>query len=191
MAIPDSGNSAALGYAEESKIPFEIGMTRNHYIGRTFIQPEQKIRDFSVKVKLNPIKNSLKGKKVIVIDDSIVRGTTSRKRVAAIRDAGATEVHLRISSPPITHSCHFGIDTPKKSKLIASKKEIEEIRDYVGADSLGYLSKEGLLEVMKAYNPSHYCTACFDGKYPIKVKNRGKYTVESDKKIKLLTMKHH
>ena len=140
MAIPDSGNSAALGYAEESGIPFDIGMTRNHYVGRTFIQPDQKIRDFGVKVKLNPIRSALKGKRVVVIDDSLVRGTTSKRRVSAILDAGAKEVHVRISSPPIRNTCHFGIDTPKRQKLIASRKNVHEIMEFIRADSLGFLS---------------------------------------------------
>lgn len=183
MAIPDSGNSAALGYAEASGIPFEFGMTRNHYVGRTFIQPSQKIRDFGVKVKLNPIREVLHGKRVVVIDDSLVRGTTSKQRVSAIRQAGAKEVHLRISSPPITHPCHFGIDTPKQDKLIAAQKNIEEIRRYVDADSLGYLSLESMLGCMKAHLPSDFCTGCFTGNYPVKVRNKGKFAME--RKIKL------
>ncbi len=189
MAIPDSGNSAALGYAEESGIPYELGMTRNHYIGRTFIQPDQKIRDFGVKIKLNPIREVIEGKRVIVVDDSLVRGTTSRQRVSAIRDAGAKEVHLRISSPPILFPCHFGIDTPKRSKLIAAKKNIQEIMEYVGADSLGYLTQEGMLMAIKAHSSKNFCTACFDGKYPIKVQNKGKDTFEGSRKIKLYAQK--
>jgi amidophosphoribosyltransferase len=189
IAIPDSGNSAALGYAEASGIPYEIGMTRNHYVGRTFIQPEQKIRDFAVKVKLNPIKEVLKGKRVVVVDDSLVRGTTSRRRVSAIRDSGALEVHLRISSPPIQFPCHFGIDTPQRSKLIAAQKKIKEIMDYVGADSLGYLSQKGMLDVMKNHRSSDFCTACFDGKYPVKVRNKGKGKFEG-RRIKLYAAKH-
>ncbi|MGE4170064.1 MAG: amidophosphoribosyltransferase [Candidatus Margulisiibacteriota bacterium] len=188
MAIPDSGNSAALGYAEASGIPFEFGMTRNHYVGRTFIQPEQKIRDIGVKVKLNPIREVLKGKRVIVIDDSLVRGTTSKQRISAIRKAGAKEVHLRISSPPVRFPCHFGIDTPDQDKLIAAQKNVEDILNYVGADSLGYLSLNGMLEAASAYAPDHYCTACFTGKYPLKVQSKGKYAMES-KKIKLYAAK--
>jgi amidophosphoribosyltransferase len=184
MAIPDSGNSAALGYAEESGIPFEIGMTRNHYVGRTFIQPTQKIRDFAVKVKLNPIREVLAGKRVVVVDDSLVRGTTSKQRVSAIRQAGAKEVHLRISSPPITHPCHFGIDTPKREKLIAAQRSIEEILKYVGADSLGYLSKEQMLNSVKTHVPGEFCTACFDGQYPLKVRDKGKFSLGT-RKIKL------
>ena len=188
MAIPDSGNSAALGYSEASGIPFEIGMTRNHYIGRTFIQPQQKIRDLGVKIKLNPIREVLQGKRVIVIDDSLVRGTTSKQRVSAIRKAGAKEVHLRISSPPITNPCYFGIDTPKREKLIASQKTLAEIRKYVDADSLGYLSLEGMLSVIKQYRPDQFCVGCFTGKYPLKVMNKGKFSLESGK-IKLYAEK--
>ena len=186
MAIPDSGYSAAIGYAHAAGIPFEMGMTRNHYVGRTFIQPEQKIRDFNVRIKLNPIRAVLKDKRLIVIDDSIVRGTTAKRRVAALRKAGAKEVHVRISSPPVSHPCHFGIDTPSRNKLIAGKRSIQEICQYIGADSLGYLSEEGMLSVMKSYKPTHYCTGCFTGRYPTKIKNKGKYTVESEKKITFL-----
>ena len=178
MAIPDSGNSAALGYAEESGISFEIGMTRNHYVGRTFIQPSQEIRDFDVKVKLNPIRDVLKGKDVVVVDDSLVRGTTAKQRVLAIRAAGAKSIHLRISSPPIRFPCHFGIDTPEQDKLIAFNKGVDEIRRYVGADSLRYLSLEGMLKAVKTIKPNAFCTACFSGKYPIKVENKGKFSLE-------------
>lgn len=191
MSIPDSGNSAALGYAEASGIPFEFGMTRNHYVGRTFIQPTQSIRNLSVKVKLNPIPDILKGKRVIVVDDSLVRGTTAKQRVAAIRKAGAKEVHLRISSPPVTFPCHFGIDTPEQNKLIAAMKTIEEIRDYVNADSLGYLTRTGMLEAIHNYPSSSFCTGCFTGKYPVTVRNKGKYKMESGhKRIKLYAQKN-
>ncbi|MCX5726116.1 MAG: amidophosphoribosyltransferase [Candidatus Saganbacteria bacterium] len=184
MAIPDSGNSAALGYAQESVIPFEFGMTRNHYIGRTFIEPNQKIRDFEVKIKLNPIKDILKDKRVVIVDDSIVRGTTSKQRVQTIRHAGAKEVHMRISSPPIINSCYFGIDTPKKEKLIASSKSIEEIREYIGADSLGYLSIEGMLKCVSVSSDS-FCTACFSGNYPMKLEHRiSKLALESKHGVK-------
>ncbi|NDC83184.1 amidophosphoribosyltransferase [bacterium] len=189
MAIPDSGNSAALGYAEQSGIPFEVGMTRNHYVGRTFIQPTQKIRDFAVKVKLNPIRSVLEGKRVVVVDDSLVRGTTSKQRVSAIRQAGAKEVHLRISSPPITHPCHFGIDTPKREKLIAAQKTVEEILKYVGADSIGYLDRDEMLAAVASHAPSDFCTACFDGKYPLKVRDKGKFTLGT-RKIKLYAEKN-
>jgi amidophosphoribosyltransferase len=169
--VPVSGISAALGYSQEARLPFEFGMTRNHYIGRTFIMPDQKIRDLEVRIKLNPIKEVLKGKKVIVVDDSIVRGTTSRQRVSALREAGAKEIHMRISSPPITDPCYFGIDTPEKDKLIAARKSVEEIRKFIGADSLGYLSVEGMLKSV-ALPPDSFCTGCFHGNYPIKVENR-------------------
>jgi len=181
MSIPDSGNSAALGYSEASGIPYEIGMTRNHYIGRTFIQPQQQIRDLGVKIKLNPITQVLKDKRVIVIDDSLVRGTTSKQRVSAIRKAGAKEIHMLISSPPITDPCHFGIDTPNREKLIASQKSVEDIRKHIGADSLGYLSMEGMLSAVKAHFPADFCTGCFTGNYPLKVRNKGKHSFEGDK----------
>lgn len=185
VAVPDSGNSSALGYSEESGIPFEFGITRNHYIGRTFIQPDQAIRNLRVKVKLNPIQAVLKDKIVVLIDDSIVRGTTSKQRVAAIRNAGAKEIHMRIASPPITHPCHFGIDTPNQKNLIASKKSIEEIREYIGADSLEYLTTEDLLDAIETLPKEHFCTACFTGNYPIKVsKNRQKNALDEGAKIK-------
>lgn len=167
MPIPDSGNYAAVGFAEESGIPFEIGMIRNHYIGRTFIQPSQFIRDFKVKVKLNPIKDVLKGKRVVVIEDSIVRGTTSRVRVKTLREAGAKEVHMRISCPPFRFPCFYGIDFPTKKELIASTHSIEWIRDFIGVDSLEYLSREGMLKSMPLPE-NEFCTACFDGNYPVK-----------------------
>ncbi len=189
MSIPDSGNSAALGYAEESGISYEIGMTRNHYVGRTFIQPQQQIRDFGVKIKLNPITSVLKGKRVIVIDDSLVRGTTSKQRVSAIRKAGVKEIHMLISSPPITDPCHFGIDTPHRDKLIAAQKSVEEIRKHIGADTLGYLSMDGMLSAVKTHLPSHFCTGCFTGNYPLKVRNKGKHSFEGEK-IKLYGKKN-
>ncbi|MFH0886972.1 MAG: amidophosphoribosyltransferase [bacterium] len=177
MAIPDSGNSAALGYAEESGIPFEYGMTRNHYIGRTFIQPSQSIRDLEVKIKLNPIRDVLQDKKVVVVDDSIVRGTTSKQRVLALREAGAKEIHMRISSPPIIGPCYFGIDTPIRNKLIAFTKSVAEIQKFIGADTLGYLSIDGMLEV-SGLPREEFCTACFSNDYPIKVKNGNKHSLE-------------
>lgn len=167
MPIPDSGNYAAVGFTEESKIPFEVGMIRNHYIGRTFIQPSQFIRDFRVKVKLNPIKDVLKDKRIVIIEDSIVRGTTSRIRVRTLREAGAREVHMRISCPPLKFPCFYGIDFPTKKELIASNRSIDWIRDFIGVDTLEYLSKEGMLESMPLPK-SEFCTACFDGDYPIK-----------------------
>ncbi|GLI36566.1 amidophosphoribosyltransferase [Geobacter hydrogenophilus] len=166
IPVPDSGVPAALGYAQEAGLPFELGLIRNHYIGRTFIEPQQSIRHFGVKIKLNPVREILEGKRVVVIDDSIVRGTTSRKIVKMVRNAGAKEVHVRISSPPTSYPCYYGIDTPTRKELISSSHTIEEIRRYITADSLGYLSEEGLLQAVGAgKNP--YCKACFSGNYPI------------------------
>ncbi len=167
MAVPDSGNYAAVGFAEESKIPHETGIIRNHYIGRTFIQPSQSVRDFKVKVKLNPIKDVLKGKRIVIIDDSIVRGTTTRSRVKTLWEAGAKEVHMRVTCPPIKNPCFYGIDFPTKKELIASNKEIEEIGDFIGLDGLEYLSLEGMLKAM-LLPKNEFCTACFSGEYPVK-----------------------
>jgi amidophosphoribosyltransferase len=177
MAIPDSGNYAALGYSDELKIPYEIAMIRNHYIGRTFIQPSQFMRDFRVRVKLNPIRDVIKGKRVIVVEDSIVRGTTSRSRIDEIRKAGAKEIHMRISCPPITHPCFYGIDFPSTKELIAHNKTIKEVADFIQVDSLAYLSLEGMLSVMKN---NGYCTACFSGKYPVEIpRTQSKYLLET------------
>ncbi len=166
IPVPDSGVPAALGYAEGMGLPFEIGLTRNHYVGRTFIEPQEEIRHFGVKLKLNPVPEILEGKRIVVVDDSIVRGTTSRKIVKMLRQAGAKEIHMRISSPPVTSPCFYGIDTPNKKELIASESSIEQIRRYVTADSLGYLSLEGMLA--QAPDASqHYCNACFTDNYPI------------------------
>jgi len=153
-----------MGYSEESKIPFEIGLIRNHYVGRTFIQPLQEIRDLSVRLKLNPVREAIEGKRVIVVDDSIVRGTTSKKIVNMLRKAGAKEVHMLISSPPVISPCYYGIDTPTKEELLASQMTVEEIRKFIGADSLHYLSLEGMVEAAKSKG---YCTACFTGIYPV------------------------
>ncbi|MCM2282562.1 MAG: amidophosphoribosyltransferase [Bdellovibrionaceae bacterium] len=165
VPVPDSGVPAAIGYAAESRIPFELGIIRNHYIGRTFIQPHQSIRDFGVKIKLNPQAAILKGKRVVVVDDSLVRGTTSRKIISLVRQAGATEVHLRVAAPPTMGPCYYGVDTPEKSELIAATHSLDQIREFVGADSLGYLSLTGLQEAVKSEGRG-YCSACFDGKYP-------------------------
>ncbi|HEX9020093.1 MAG TPA: amidophosphoribosyltransferase [Nitrospirota bacterium] len=165
IPVPDSGVPAALGYAEEAGIPFDTGLIRNHYVGRTFIEPRQAIRHFGVKIKLNPVKDALRGKRVVVVDDSIVRGTTSKKIIKMIRNAGATEVHLRISSPPTTYPCFYGIDMPTRQELIASSHSIEEIRKYLTADSLGYISMDGLQKVVP--DRMEYCAACFDGDYPV------------------------
>jgi amidophosphoribosyltransferase len=166
VPIPDSGFPAALGYAAESKIPLELGMIRNHYIGRTFIEPEQRIRHFGVKIKLNPVRELLRGKRIITVDDSIVRATTSRKINRMFRNAGAREIHVRISSPPITHPCFFGIDTPKQSELIASTHEINDIQKFINASSLHYLTLEGLKKCVRE-DAEQFCYACFTGDYPI------------------------
>ncbi len=166
IPVPDSGVPAALGYAQESGIRFEFGLMRNHYIGRTFIEPQQSIRHFGVKIKLNPVRDIIKGKRVVVIDDSIVRGTTSRKIVKMIRSAGAAEVHTLISAPPTDYPCYYGIDTPTRKELISSSHTIDEIRKYITADSLGYLSIEGMMKAVAA-GDTNYCRACFSGEYPV------------------------
>jgi amidophosphoribosyltransferase len=175
MAVPDSANGSAIGFGMEAGIPYETGLMRNHYIGRTFIEPSQHIRDFGAKIKYNPVKDLLKGKKVVVVDDSIVRGTTSRKLVKMIRNAGAKEIHLAIGSPPITDPCYYGIDTPTKEELIASTHSIEDIRRYLGVDTLHYLSIEGLLASVKRQKKD-FCTACFNGKYKLGKCPAGKCT---------------
>jgi amidophosphoribosyltransferase len=168
VPVPDSGTYPALGYAAESKIPFALGLVRNHYVGRTFIEPKQSIRHFGVKVKLNPVKDVVEGKRVVMVDDSIVRGTTSRKIVRMLREAGAKEVHVRISSPPTMNTCHYGIDTPTRTELIAANQSVEEIRQFIEADSLGYLSVEGMLEAFGRPQQAT-CTACFTGIYPVEI----------------------
>jgi len=166
VPVPDSGVAAAIGFAEASKLPFELGLIRSHYVGRTFIEPAQSIRHFGVRLKLHPVQSILDGKRVVVIDDSIVRGTTSRKIVKMIRDAGAREVHLRISSPPTSWPCFYGIDTPTREELIAAHNSVEQVVDYVTADSLGYLSLEGL---HRAVGGQGFCDACFSGNYPVPI----------------------
>ena len=177
IPVPDSGVPAALGYSEEAGIPFQLGLIRNHYVGRTFIEPKESIRHFGVRIKLNPVREVLRGKKVVVVDDSIVRGTTSKKIVKIIRDAGAREVHVRISSPPTIGPCFYGIDTPNKEELIASSHSVEEIRKFIGADSLGYLSPQGLYWFEKEHS-EWFCDACFTGDYPVPVE-------DSSEKLKL------
>ena len=168
MPFPDSGTYAALGYSEESGIPFEIGMIRNHYVGRTFIQPTQSMRDFGVRIKLNPVKALLKGKDIIIIEDSIIRGTTIKTRVKALRALGVNRVHMRVAGPPHRFPCHYGIDFSTRGELIAARKSVEELRRYLGLDSLHYLSIEGLLQSTGIENPEyHFCKACFDGCYPV------------------------
>ena len=166
VPVPDSGVTAAMGYASESGIPFRFGLIRNHYVGRTFIEPSQSVRDFGVKLKLNPVRSVLEGKRVVLIDDSIVRGTTSRKIVRMIRSAGAKEVHMRISCPPTISPCFYGVDTPSKKQLIAANKSVDEIREYIGADSLAYLSLEGLKKACGDGEKTTYCSACYTGNYP-------------------------
>jgi amidophosphoribosyltransferase len=178
ISVPDSSNSIALGFSEASHLRFELGLIRNHYVGRTFIQPHQAGRDSSVRVKFNPVREVLEGKRVVVVDDSIVRGTTSRKLVRLIRRAGATEVHFRVGSPPVTHPCFYGIDTPSRRELIGALKSVEEIREYLGVDSLGYLSLEGLLACER--DGGNFCRACFTGQYPVAVDpTAGKLSIEN------------
>src|SRR5262249_38673744 len=190
VPVPDSGVPAAIGYSLESGVPFRMGLIRNHYVGRTFIEPQQAIRDFGVKLKLNPVRGLLEGKRVVLVDDSIVRGTTSRKIVRMVRDAGASEVHMRISCPPTISPCYYGVDTPTREELIASdesrvrprisqqeggatgsrpeerKRAVEEIRRYLGADSLGYVSLDNLRRAVEDTQGT-YCTACYTGIYPV------------------------
>jgi amidophosphoribosyltransferase len=171
VPVPDSGVPAAIGYSKESGIPFEMGLIRSHYVGRTFIEPQDSIRHFGVRLKLSPVRSVVDGKRVIVVDDSLVRGTTSRKIVKMLRGAGAREVHLRISAPPTTHPCFYGIDTPNRAELVAASHTIEEIGRYVTCDSLGYLSHEGMMQSVgsteNAGEGVGYCSACFTGKYPV------------------------
>ena len=167
MPFPDSGNYAAIGYAAASRLPLEMGMIRNHYVGRTFIEPSQEMRDFGVKVKLNPVKELLAGKRVLIIEDSIIRGTTSRTRIKTLRDIGAREVHMLVSCPPHSFPCHYGIDFTSKGELIAADKTVDQIRRYIGLDSLGYLSIEDLTAA--AGHPEDFCLACFNGRYPVAI----------------------
>ena len=170
VPVPDSGVAAAIGYAKQSGINFRQGIIRNHYVGRTFIEPSQSIRSFGVRLKLNPVKDLIDGQRVILVDDSIVRGTTSKKIVEMVREAGAKEVHVRISCPPTTHSCYYGVDTPHRQDLIASRMTNEEVCEYIGADSLGYLSLDGMLEAI-GIDGSSTCNACWSGKYPTLIAN--------------------
>jgi amidophosphoribosyltransferase len=169
VPVPDSGVTAGVGYAAESGIPFRFGLIRNHYVGRTFIEPSQSVRDFGVKLKLNPVRSLLEGRRVVLVDDSIVRGTTSRKIVRMIRSAGAKEVHMRISCPPTIAPCYYGVDTPSRNQLIAARKTVDEIRDYIGADSLAYLSVGGLKRACGEGEKTSYCSACYTGKYPTEI----------------------
>jgi amidophosphoribosyltransferase len=168
VPMPASGNYAALGFSQGSGLPYEYGVIRNHYVGRTFIQPSPSIRDLGVKLKLNPVREILKDKSVVVVDDSIVRGTTSRLRTRTLREAGAREIHMRISCPPIRYPCFYGIDFSSKGELIACSHTVDQVRDFIGADSLAYLSLEGMFKAMPLPE-KHFCTACFTGKYPVKI----------------------
>jgi len=168
VPVPDSGNAAALGYAEEAGLPFEMALVRSHYIGRTFIEPRQSIRHFGVKIKFNPVAELLKGKRIVLVEDSLVRGTTLRKVIPMLRQAGAREVHMRIAAPPTTNSCFYGIDTPTREELLASHQTVEEIRRYITADSLAYLSWDGLYSFVGAEREG-YCDACFTGNYPVEI----------------------
>lgn len=181
VPVPDSGISAAMGFSEASGIPYDMGLMKNRYVGRTFIQPKQELREFAVKLKLNPIREIVAGKKIVLIDDSIVRGTTSGRIVTLLRNAGAKEVHMYITSPPIAYPCYYGIDTTIRKELIASVSTVEQIRQYIGADSLTYLSKENLLDIFAPVKDS-FCLACFDGEYPIKASEQvgvDKYVLET------------
>jgi amidophosphoribosyltransferase len=171
MPIPDSGVPAALGYSEASGIPFEMGLIRNHYVGRTFIEPQQSIRHFGVKIKLNPVRDVVSGKRVVVVDDSIVRGTTGRKIIKMIRGAGAREIHVRVSSPPTMFPCYYGIDTPLRRDLIAATHSLEEINTYLTSDTVGYLSTEGLHACVPNAGQG-YCDACFTGDYMVPLEIR-------------------
>src|SRR5207248_1266465 len=170
VPVPDSGVAAAIGYASESGLPFRQALIRNHYVGRTFIEPSQAIRDFGVKLKLNPVRHLLEGKRVILVDDSIVRGTTSRKIVRMVRGAGAREVHVRVSCPPTVSPCFYGVDTPRQAELIAANQSVEEIRRFVEADSLAYLSIASLRRAVADVN-HNYCYACYTGNYPTELIN--------------------
>jgi amidophosphoribosyltransferase len=183
VPVPDSGTVAAIGYSQESGLPIEFGLIRNHYVGRTFIEPRQSIRNFGVKVKLNPVRSVIEGRRIVLIDDSIVRGTTSRKIVGMIRQAGAREIHLRISSPPTTWPCHYGIDTPRREELIAASQSVAEITRFVGADSLGYLSREGLLGAVEE-DRNNYCSACFTGSYPVPLPAEGRDQLKLFEKVR-------
>ncbi|MBN8904364.1 MAG: amidophosphoribosyltransferase, partial [Rhodospirillales bacterium] len=191
VPVPDSGVPAAMGYSVESGIPFELGIIRNHYVGRTFIEPTDHIRHLGVKLKHSANRPALEGKRVILVDDSIVRGTTSKKIVEMVRQAGAREVHMRISSPPTTHSCFYGIDTPERGKLLAAKHTVEEMAELIGADSLAFISLDGLYQALGQPNRDpaapHYCDACFTGDYPIILPDQAD---NADKQLSLLAANH-
>jgi len=168
VPVPDSGVPAAIGHSAESGLPFSFGLVRNHYIGRTFIEPKQSIRSFGVRIKLNPVRHLIENKRIVLIDDSIVRGTTAKKIVRMVREAGAKKIHVRISCPPTVGPCYYGVDTPNKSELIAANMSIEEIRDFIEADSLGYLSLDGMLTAT-GLSPDEACVACWNERYPTRI----------------------
>jgi amidophosphoribosyltransferase len=178
--VPDSGTSAAVGYAEQSKIPFDMGLVRSHYIGRTFISPEQRTRELEVKLKLAVVKEVVDGKRVVVVDDSIVRGTTTRGKIRALRQAGAKQIHMRVSCPPLRFPCFYGVDFPTKEELLANNRDLKQIKEFLEVDSVCYLSLEGLLGCA-TLPKDHYCTACWDGKYKIPV----------DIVVNKFSMEHH
>jgi len=167
MPFPDSGNYAAIGFCQKSGMPLEMGIIRNHYAGRTFIEPAQSMRDFGVRVKLNPVREILDGKRVVIVEDSIIRGTTSKMRIKTLRKAGAKEIHMMVSCPPHRHPCYYGIDFSTKGELIAAQNSVEEIKRFIGLDSLCYLSLDGMVEATGLHQDS-FCLACFNGKYPVK-----------------------
>jgi amidophosphoribosyltransferase len=179
VPVPDSGVAAAIGYAAESGLSFRFGLVRNHYVGRTFIEPKQSIRSFGVRIKLNPVRELIVGKRVVLIDDSIVRGTTSKKIVRMVREAGAKEIHVRISCPPTISPCYYGVDTPNKSELIAAQMSVEEIRKFIEADSLGYLSLDGMIEATEI-SANSACTACWNGNYPTQITREAETMWERD-----------
>lgn len=179
VPVPDSGTAAAIGYAAESGISFRFGLVRNHYVGRTFIEPKQAIRSFGVRIKLNPVRDLIVGRRVVLIDDSIVRGTTSKKIVQMVREAGATEIHVRISCPPTISSCYYGVDTPTKSELIAAQMSVDQICEFIGADSLGYLSMEGMIEA-SGLAPNSVCVACWNEDYPTRITPQAESMWERD-----------
>jgi amidophosphoribosyltransferase len=186
VPVPDSGTAAAIGYAAESGISFRFGLVRNHYVGRTFIEPRQSIRSFGVRIKLNPVKDLISGRRVVLIDDSIVRGTTSKKIVQMVREAGAKEIHVRISCPPTISPCYYGVDTPNKSELIAAQMSVEEIRKFIGADSLGYLSMQGMIEA-SGLDPNSVCLACWNEDYPTRITPLAETMWERDHEVPILT----
>jgi amidophosphoribosyltransferase len=180
VPVPDSGVAASIGYAAESGLSFRFGLVRNHYVGRTFIVPRQSIRSFGVRIKLNPVRDLINGRRVVLIDDSIVRGTTSKKIVRMVREAGAKEIHVRISCPPTISPCYYGVDTPDKADLIAANMSVEQIREFIGADSLGYLSLEGMIEAT-GLAADKSCVACWNGKYPTQITREAETMWERDR----------